>query len=74
MSRERVPDLEEILQKEAEAPIPPPRADLANLAIRKVRGWILMTDLIRWATLEGVWASLSRNSGDARGREERQDL
>ena len=74
MSRERVPDLEEILQKEAEAPMPPPRADLPNLAIRRVRGWILMTDLVRWATLEGLWASFSRNSGDARGGEERQDL
>ena len=73
MSRECVPDLEEILQQEAEAPIPLPRADLSNLAIRRVRSWILLTDLIRWATLEGLWASLSRNSGDARGREERQD-
>ncbi len=73
MSRERVPDLEAILQKEAEAPIPLPRADLPNLAIRRVRGWILMTDLVRWATFEGLWASLSRNSSDARGHEERQD-
>lgn len=73
MSREGVPDLEEILQQEAEAPIPPPRPDLPNLAIRKVRGWILLTDLVRWATLEGLWASLSRNSADARGGEERQD-
>jgi hypothetical protein len=73
MRRERIPDLEEILQKEAEAPIPEPRADLQNLAIRRVRAWILMTDLVRWATLEGVWASLKRQSGDARERQERQD-
>lgn len=73
MSRERVPDLEEILQKEAEAPVPPPRADLSNLAIQRVRGWILMTDLFRLATLEGLWLSLSRKSGDARDGKERQD-
>ena len=73
MRRERIPDLEEILQKEAEAPIPEPRADLQNLAIRRVRAWILMMDLVRWATLESVWSSLNRQSGDARDRQERQD-
>ena len=73
MSRDGVPDLEEILQQEAEAPVPEPRADLPSLAIRKVQGWILMTDLVRWATLEGLWKSLARRSSDARDGEERQD-
>ncbi|MFK7898175.1 MAG: hypothetical protein AB8G23_20250 [Myxococcota bacterium] len=73
MGEKRVPDLEEILQQEAEAPIPEPRADLQSLAIRRVRAWILMNDLVRWATLEGVWTSLNRHAGDARGGQERQD-
>ena len=73
MSRDRTPDLEEVLQQEAEAPVPEPRADLPNLAIRKVHGWILMTYLVRWATLEGLWKSLKPGSGDARGDQERQD-
>jgi len=66
-------DIEELLRREGRRPIPEPRPDLVHRTLERVRGWILLHDVVRLLTLEGFWRSSNRADGDARTAEERQN-
>lgn len=53
-------DVEDLFRVVQEDPIPEANADLVSRTLRRVRGMLLLRDLIGLATLETVWDSLTR--------------
>jgi len=70
-------DQEEGQEIEAARPIPPHSPDLIGRTLRRVRNWTLVGDLLRFATLEGLWKSRQSDEGnhsaDEAGSEGRHD-
>ena len=68
-----VPELESLLEREGHAPVPEPGPDLVSRTLRRIHHWVLVGDLLRLATFEGLWKKRHRREGDAPDRKERQD-
>lgn len=67
------PDIEGLLQEEADRPVPEPSRDLIQTTLARVRNWILVGDLLRLVTLEGLWKSANDDDDGASEQRERQD-
>ena len=66
-------DVEDLFRVVQEDPIPEANADLVSRTLRRVRGMLLLRDLIGLATLETVWDSLTRRRHRERDGAGRRD-
>ena len=73
MRENGAPDIESLLHQEGRKAVPQPRPDLARRTIERIRHWVVVGDLLRLATLEGVWDKLRHRGEDAQSSNERQD-
>lgn len=65
--------IETLLAREGAHPIPQPAPDLASRTVKRIQNWVVLGDLLRFATLESLWKALGRRRGDANTPEEGQD-
>ncbi len=64
--------IEDLLRRGTAGLAPLPASDLVARTIRRVRTRILVGDLLRLATFEGLWTSRERADDDAQRPRERQ--
>ncbi len=66
--------IERLLRAEAASAVPAPSGDLVGRTLARARAFILMRDLLRFLTLEGLWMRQdagSRSADSARARQDR---
>lgn len=61
--------IETLLGVVADEPIPEAAPDLVSRTLRRVRGLVVIRDLLAFATLESIWDGLTRGRA-ARGRQD----
>ena len=66
-------EIERLLAREGEHPIPQPTPDLVSRTVKRIHNWVVLGDLLRFATLESLWKAFGRRQGDANAPEEGQD-
>ena len=66
-------EIERLLTREGLHPVPRPRPDLVSRTLKRIQNWVVMGDLLRLVTLEGLWTAFMRRKRDAKASEERQD-
>jgi hypothetical protein len=58
------PEIAQWLREEGRRPGPEPSDDLIARTIARIQDWMLLRDLMAFATLEGLWKALSRPRSD----------
>ena len=66
-------EIERLLAREGQHPIPQPTPDLVSRTMKRIQHWVVLGDLLRFATLESLWKVFGRRKGDANAPEEGQD-
>lgn len=66
-------EVEALLGVLADEPAPGPAPDLVSRTLRRVRGMLLLRDLVGFATVEALWESLIRRGRASQRREDRPD-
>jgi len=66
-------DVEQLLRAATDEKLPEPSPDLIHRTIGRVRHLILLGDLLRLATLEGLWGRFSKQDADAESADQRHN-
>jgi hypothetical protein len=66
-------DVEQLLRAATDEELPEPSTDLIHRTIGRVRRLILLGDLLRLATLEGLWGHFSKQDADAESSDQRHN-
>ena len=66
-------DVERLLRVATDETLPEPSPDLIHRTIARVRRLILFGDLLRLATLEGLWRRSSKRKDDAESANQRHN-